>query len=133
KKVIDGDTIEVENKNQKIKIRLIGINTPELNDNRKEVQCFAEKAKNFLKQLIENTYVRLEIDQSQNNQDKYGRLLRYVIDSENNDVGLILIQNGYAYEYTYKIPHKKSNIYKQAQQYAQENNIGLWGNDECRM
>ena len=42
-KVVDGDTIWVDNNGQRLKIRLIGLDTPESVDPRKPVQCFALK------------------------------------------------------------------------------------------
>ena len=39
-KVVDGDTIHVSANGQKLKIRMIGLDTPETVDPRKPVQCF---------------------------------------------------------------------------------------------
>ena len=39
-KVVDGDTIHVNANGQKLKIRMIGLDTPEVVDPRKPVQCF---------------------------------------------------------------------------------------------
>ena len=40
-KVVDGDTIWVDNNGQRLKIRMIGLDTPETVDPRNPVQCFA--------------------------------------------------------------------------------------------
>ena len=39
-KVVDGDTIHVDANGQRLKIRMIGLDTPETVDPRKPVQCF---------------------------------------------------------------------------------------------
>lgn len=65
--VIDGDTFEIETGE---KIRLICVDTPEINE------TGYEKAKIFLNSLSLNKKVRLEKDIS--DKDSYGRLLRYV-------------------------------------------------------
>ena len=43
-KVVDGDTIHVSANGQKLKIRMIGLDTPETVDPRKPVQCFGLEA-----------------------------------------------------------------------------------------
>jgi micrococcal nuclease len=43
-KVVDGDTIRVDNNGKCQKIRMIGMDTPETVDPRKPVQCFGLEA-----------------------------------------------------------------------------------------
>ena len=43
-KVVDGDTLWVQRDGNDVKLRLIGIDTPETRDPRKPVQCFGEAA-----------------------------------------------------------------------------------------
>src|SRR3989338_1072340 len=56
KYVIDGDTVILYDNS---KVRYIGIDSPELDKNGK-MECFAENAKNFNRQLVENQTVSLE-------------------------------------------------------------------------
>ena len=77
-RVVDGDTIEVFENNQVSKIRLIGVNTPETLDPRKEVECFGLEASMFLKKELEGKKVKLEADKTQTDKDTYGRDIRYV-------------------------------------------------------
>lgn len=130
-KVIDGDTIEVNIDGNKEKVRIIGINTPETVDPRREVECFGKEASSKAKELLLGQKVRLESDPSQAEQDEYDRLLRYVFLSGGKDFGKIMIQQGYAYEYTYDLPYKYQKEYKEAQQQAQTSNIGLWRDGLC--
>src|SRR3989344_4025556 len=129
-RVVDGDTLEVELNNEKVKVRLIGVNTPESVDPRRPVECFGKEASVFLKSLVENKNVSLEADPTQANLDKYGRYLRYVY-ANNELINLKLITSGYAYEYTYDIPYLKQAEFKQAQVTAQKNNLGLWNPETC--
>lgn len=119
-KVIDGDTIEVEGKK---KVRYIGINTPELHDPRKKVECFGKEAAIMNSDLVEGKEVRLEKDISET--DRYGRLLRYVYigDLFVNDY---LIRQGYAYVSSYPPDVKFAQQFKEAEKEARENNRGLW-------
>lgn len=119
-RVIDGDTIEIEGG---IKVRYIGIDTPETVDPRKPVQCFGVEASNKNKELVEGKRVRLEQDISE--ADKYGRLLRYVY-VYGTFVNDYLVRQGYAYAYTYPPDVKYSEQFVQAQKEARENNRGLW-------
>jgi len=120
-RVIDGDTIEIEGGQ---KIRYIGIDTPETVDPRKPVQCFGTEANNRNKQLVEGKRVRLEKDVSE--VDKYGRLLRYVY-VDDIFVNLVLVQEGFAYSYTYPPDVKYQNQFIEAERIAREQNNGLWG------
>jgi micrococcal nuclease len=99
-RVIDGDTFEIENGD---KVRMIGIDAPELKDNE------GLESKNHLKLLIENKYVSLIEDKKNKNKDFFGRLLRYVY-IENTDVNLKMIEDGYANVYT-KFKFTKSKEY----------------------
>ena len=130
-KVIDGDTFDVEVDGQTKRIRVIGINTPEVVDPRKPVECFGKEASEKAKSILLGKKVYLERDPTQGDTDKYGRLLRYVFLEDGADFGLLMIKQGYAYEYTYNIPYKYQNEYKQAQKQAEEAKIGLWADEAC--
>jgi len=130
-KVVDGDTIDANIDNQIKRIRVIGINTPEIVDPRKEIECFGKEASEKAKSILLGKKVRLEKDPTQGNIDKYGRLLRYVFLEDGTDFGLLMIKEGYAYEHTYNIPYKYQQQYKQAQKEAEKEKKGLWADDAC--
>ncbi len=131
-KIVDGDTLDVEINGTKERIRLIGINTPEVVDPRKTVECFGQEASKKAKEILLNRKVKLEIDSTQNNRDKYGRLLRYVYRDDGLFYNKWMVENGYAHEYTYKIPYKFQIEFQQAENYAKENKLGLWHPDACK-
>ncbi len=124
-KVIDGDTIEVNINGKNERIRYIGIDTPEMDDNRPDIKCFAEEAKSRNAELL-NASFTLESDSSQTDRDKYNRLLRYVILNDGSNVSEILIEEGHGYEYTYDIPYKYQSEFKNAQKSAENELSGLW-------
>ncbi len=131
-RVVDGDTLEVLVGGQAMKIRVIGINTPETVDPRKSVECFGQQASSEAKRLLENQQVRLEIDPTQGDKDKYDRYLRFVwLENGNSDYGKQMIANGFAFEYTYQTPYKYQAEYKLAQQTAEAEKKGLWADDAC--
>lgn len=128
--VVDGDTIKINYNGVTTSVRLIGVNTPETVDPRKDVECFGVEASNYLKNLLAGKQVTIEADPTQSDRDKYDRLLRYVyLDGE--DINYKIIANGYGYEYTYNIPYNKQSQYKAAQNDASSNNRGLWAPDAC--
>ncbi len=122
-RVIDGDTIEIEGK---IKVRYIGINTPELHDPRRPVECFAQAAADENKKLVEGKTVSLEKDVSE--VDKYKRLLRYVY-VDNIFINDYLVRQGFAQVSTFPPDVKYVSQFLEAQKEAKENNRGLW--KEC--
>jgi endonuclease YncB( thermonuclease family) len=85
-RVIDGDTVEMANGDR---VRLIGIDTPELGD------CGAEEATDQLEALVLGEYVDLVNPGSVQDTDRYDRLLRY-IDLEGVDAGRTLLAEGLA-------------------------------------
>jgi micrococcal nuclease len=127
-KVVDGDTIEVEEASQSYKLRFIGIDTPETVDPRRPVGCFGKEASAETKRLLEGKLVRLEKDISET--DKFGRLLRYVYlpleDGTELFVDDYLVREGYARVSTYPPDVKFVERLKQAEIEARENNRGLW-------
>lgn len=130
-KVVDGDTIRVSFENKEETIRMIGINTPETVDPRREVECFGKEASARLKELINGKYVLLEADESQDDRDRYGRLLRYVWLDQMTNINKVMVAEGFAYEYTYDLPYKYQSEFKTAQQNAQLTKKGLWAEGTC--
>lgn len=131
-KVIDGDTIEIKSDGSTLKVRLIGIDTPETVDPRRPVGCFGKKASAETKRLIEGKHVILTKDVSET--DKYNRLLRYVFlpirEGENLFVNDYLIRQGFAKILTYPPDIKYDSRFLQAQKEARDNLRGLWG--QCK-
>jgi len=83
-RVVDGDTLELGNGQT---VRLVGIDTPERG------QCGYQQATENLARVVFHKRVRLTI--SDEDTDRYGRLLRYV-DVGEVDAGLRQIQGGLA-------------------------------------
>lgn len=130
-RVIDGDTIVVWISDVKKTIRLIGVNTPESVDPRQTAECFGKESAQFLKELLEQQWVELKDDPTQQNQDRYGRLLRYVYRDDGLFINQHIIASGYGYEYTYEKPYQFQEEFKSDQIYAEKNSLGLWTEGIC--
>jgi micrococcal nuclease len=128
-KVVDGDTIEVLINGQKMRVRLIGVDTPETVDPSRPKGCFGKEASDELKRLLDGKNVILEKDVSET--DKYQRLLRYVYlplnETERLFVNDYLIREGYGTTLSYPPDVKFSEQFVQAQRVAKESKKGLWG------
>ena len=129
-RVVDGDTIEVYQDGKIEKIRLIGVNTPETVDPRKDVQCYGLEASVFLKKELLGQQVLLESDNSQQMKDTYGRLLRYAY-LKGKNINQKIIEEGYGFEYTYKTPYKFQKEFKESEEKAKKEEKGLWNKSNC--
>jgi micrococcal nuclease len=111
-KVIDGDTVIVEGG---ASVRLLGIDADE-----KSYPCY-DAAKNRLEELVLSKEVKLEKDQS--DQDQYQRYLRYLfIDSQN--VNLELVNEGLAIARFSPENQKYKEEIQKAEKEAKEKKIG---------
>ncbi|HPX52626.1 MAG TPA: thermonuclease family protein [Candidatus Paceibacterota bacterium] len=145
-RVVDGDTLEikrldgkaVEDVEKVMKVRLIGINSPESVDPRRPVECFGKEASAYMKNVAEGRVAALEFDFTQNKFDDYGRLLAYIFVKDSgladNNVRFLneeMIKEGYAYEYTYNYPYKYQAQFKLLENTARINYVGLWSTNTC--
>ena len=135
-RVVDGDTFELENKER---VRLLGIDTPEKYESKKlekdattsgmdkkTVKKLGQMASDYVKKFVEGKRVRLERDPTNEDKDRYGRLLRYVYLEDGTCVNAKIIQDGYAQVYE-SFPITKMDEFRKLQREARENNRGLWG------
>lgn len=108
--VIDGDTIETSAG----KVRIIGIDAPERG------QCGYDDAGALLSSLLDpGDPLALELPDGQNDEDGYGRMLRYVDTAQGIDVAEALLAEGLAvarYDSTDGYPeHPRESGYHAAQ------------------
>ncbi len=124
-RVNDGDTIVVKTPAGNESVRLLGVDTPEVKDPRKPVQCFGEAASAHTKQALNGASVRLEPDPTNTDRDKYGRLLRYVYLPDGTLYNAALIRDGYGFAYTV-FPITKLEEFRALEADARANSRGLW-------
>lgn len=130
-RVVDGDTLALHINGKTETIRLIGVDAPESVRPGKPVECFGKEASVKLKELLEGGQVRLEQDITQDDKDRYGRLLRYVFLEDGRLANQLILEEGYAYEYTYEAPYAYQAEFKAAEERARSGKHGLWADKAC--
>lgn len=114
-KIYDGDTITaLTSQKEKIKIRLYGIDAPELK------QPFGKASKRHLIDLISNKSLYI----NEKGKDKYGRTLAILYNGD-QDINAQMVIDGYAWAYD-----KFSKDYVAFQQNAQALKKGLWSDKD---
>jgi endonuclease YncB( thermonuclease family) len=120
-RVVDGDTVELADGT---KVRLIGMNTPETVDPRREVQAYGKESSDYTKQLLGGQEVFLE--EGRTPRDKYGRTLAWPWLPDGRFVNALLVQEGYAQVYTFSDNPENAGLLVACQQEARTANRGLW-------
>ncbi|MDD5154941.1 MAG: thermonuclease family protein, partial [Candidatus Omnitrophica bacterium] len=128
-RVVDGDTLKLENGER---VRLIGIDTPEMHDSDKlyrdarrtkqdiqTIKAMGRRAYNFTRTLVEGKQVRLEFDVER--YDRYGRLLAYVFLKDSGAfVNAEIIKQGYASVMTYPPNVEYADLFLKLYQQARQ-------------
>lgn len=124
--VVDGDTITVRQRGRRREVRLIGIDTPEVHFG---AECGGAAASRSMRAMLSRgDRVRLLPDPSQDNRDRYGRLLRYVIGA-GRDVGRKQVHRGWAKVYVFARPFARVGSYRRQRDKARRHDRGVW--DRC--
>lgn len=125
KRVVDGDTFWVYNDSMKaIKVRLIGVDTPETVHPRKSGEYFGEEASDYVKSLLETNRVRLEYDVGK--EDRYGRTLAYVYLEDGTFLNADLLKKGYARIMTIPPNIKHADYFLKLERKARKKKKGMW-------
>jgi micrococcal nuclease len=115
--VVDGDTIDVRLGEQVMRVRYIGVDTPE------QDEALYGEALAYNQSLVGQRTVTLVKDISET--DSFGRLLRYVIAGE-VFVNQVLVEQGFAQSMAYAPDTACVAVFEAAQRSAQTVQVGLW-------
>ena len=121
----DGDTITVRMDGRTEKVRLVGIDSPELQDERQAYRDAAYAARDYARSRLGGETVTLEAEPRQGDRDAYGRLLRYVILDDGTDVNEELVRKGYAHVYD-KFQFTLKPRFKAVEAEAKREKLGVW-------
>ena len=122
-RIVDGDTLVVTGG---VRVRLIGINTPESVDPRRPVECFGKEASAALGRLVPpGTTVRLVHDVERT--DRFGRTLAYLYRQPDGlFVNAALVEQGFAEPATYPPNVAHAGEFAALARHAREGRAGLW-------
>jgi micrococcal nuclease len=126
-RVVDGDTLVVELGGSDVRVRLLGIDTPETVDENRPVQCYGHEASSYLADLLpRGSIVRLERDVEA--RDRFGRLLAYLYRVDDGlFVNAALIEGGYATTLSIAPNTMRARDFEILRVQAQHDKRGLWG------
>lgn len=122
-KVTDGDTIHVAFQGHDERVRLIGIDTPEVPWYGGRGECFGVEAGLFARSRLAGRSVRLEFDTDR--RDRYGRLLAYVY-VDGQLFNLALVRLGYARADPVPPDIRLAQQFAKAETEARSAGRGLW-------
>ena len=122
-RVYDGDTITVIENGKKIRVRLVGIDSPEMTRGKhKPGQPFCQKSQKYLSWLVLKETVKIK----SYGLDRYGRILG-VVYSNGTNANLEMVKVGLAEVYRGKSPTGfEVTIFQQAEKEAHEAERGMW-------
>ena len=119
--VIDGDTIDVTMVGR---VRLLGIDAPELGRGFETSAPFAREARERLMALVVHRWIRLE--QEGPRLDAYDRNLAYVLREDGVFVNAVMVREGLA-RISARLPLTRLGELASAQKEAQTFRRGMWG------
>jgi len=130
--IVDGDTIDVLVDGRAERVRLTGIDTPEVAHDAfgdrpaNDAECFGDQATAFITSLLPaGTPVRLERDIV--GRDDYGRVLAYVYRADDGIfVNYEIVRQGYAQPLTIPPNVTFADLMVDAARDAEADDVGLW-------
>ena len=126
--VFDGDTFRTRAGE---KVRLLGINTPEVAHGSQAGEVYGQQAKRRLTALLSNQTVRLRMDREK--RDKYGRILAQVYLRDGRWVNDIMVREGLAHVYTFAPNFYWADQLLKSEAMARSEMRGLWKSNRWRL
>lgn len=112
-KVSDGDSFIIKSQGKKIRVRMYGIDAPELK------QKYGKDSKRYLEDMILGKKVELKVLY----EDKYRRKIARVY-YKNKEINIEMLRSGHAWFYEYHA--KKEKDYRRAYEEARKERRGVW-------
>ncbi len=127
-RVVDGDTFDIDapdGDKRVTRIRLWGVDTPEVGGGGKGVRHFGPEASAFAKETLDGRRVHVVLSPLRS-RGKYGRLLAYVHVSRGGRMfNEMLLEEGYAYA-DLRFPHHYKKRFEGIEKRARKAGVGLW-------
>lgn len=128
-RVIDGDTVDVRLVGGgELRVRILGIDTPETVDPDASVQCWGPEASEWAHSTLDGAWVTAVSDPIAGDVDRYGRALRYLMLGNGTNYSVLAAETGMARSYVYN--HQQLTYAEDigaAEEHARTTELGLWG------
>ena len=130
KHISDGDSLRLEDGR---KLRLIGINAPELARDNHPADALGVDARSTITQLLRQSHNRISLQYGAERQDKYQRTLAHVYLSDGRSLQASLIELGMATAFTTPPNDEHSACYRAVEQIAIQQRRGVWALDDYQL
>lgn len=127
RRVIDGDTVDLAGPAGPVRVRILGIDAPEVAHDGRPAQCGSADARERLAELTSDG-VQLVSDPGSDPEDRYGRRLAY-LEAGGVDVGGALVAEGLVGAWSPPSVAAPARLahYRAAEAAAQDAMVGSWG------
>lgn len=123
---VDGDTAKFIMNKKEVKVRFLGIDTPEMASSNKKEEPYAREARNYTcRKLMRSKIIELEFDKKSDKKDKYNRYLAWVF-CDGDLLQEKIVLNGYAEVKYLNGDYKYASIIKNAEIKAKEKKKGIY-------
>jgi len=127
-RVVDGDTLHIDAPDHgalTTKVRLLGIDAPELAHDGTPPMYFSREATDYAAQRVRDVEVTVYLDETLRTRGTYGRLLAYLELPDGQFLNELLVSEGYAYADP-RFAHSYLHRYQQLEGSARALEKGLW-------
>jgi micrococcal nuclease len=121
--ITDGDTLRLEVDGVELRVRLVGIDTPEVYP---DVECFGPEAEDALAALAPRGST-LSYAYDQDPRDQYDRELMYLFTADGTFINFELVAQGYAEALVVQPNDLYYDDFLAAERDAQAEGLGQWG------
>ena len=128
RQIFDGDTVQLMDGR---KVRLLGINTPEMGRADRPSEPLASEARKSLSALIRQAG-SVGLRYGKQRKDRYKRELAHLIIDGHIDVQQVLLEQGLAIAIVVPPNLWQQDCYQQAEKRARDKGLGVWGLDYFR-
>ena len=122
-RVIDADTVELS---QGERVRLLGIDAPELGYSGQVDEPFAREGKQALEALLREFDYRVLLMPGQDSRDRYGRLLAYLFLPDQTNIQRLLLQEGWVMQVFVAPNLEFADCLRSVEMTARVQNKGIW-------
>lgn len=124
-RVVDGDTVLLKDDRR---VRLIGVNTPEVGRNGKSGDPLGVRAQGFLEDLLKATG-QVYLVYGEERSDRYGRVLAHLFDGKKQSIEAKLLESGLAMRAVVSPNIQMQGCFISAESVAHKASVGVWSSD----